>query len=99
MMRSAAVDCLDETTITRFFAGELSLDGLGEIEHHVDECSNCLDLIAAVSPLFEGKRAGPAAGSADDLRPGDVVAGRYRIDDLLGAGASGYVFSATDTEV
>lgn len=37
--------------------------------------------------------------SASDFRPGDLVAGRYRIDGALGAGGFGAVFRATQLPV
>ena len=33
------------------------------------------------------------------MNPGDVVAGKYRLDALLGEGAMGRVFLATQTDL
>jgi len=52
---------------------------------------------ASVTPeLSEFLRAAQAARPAVVDRQREIVAGRYRLDGLLGAGASGRVFRATD---
>jgi hypothetical protein len=38
--------CPDEETILDFVAGRLQTDQIALLEHHVDGCSTCLDLIA-----------------------------------------------------
>ncbi|MEY3726078.1 MAG: hypothetical protein RI971_655, partial [Chloroflexota bacterium] len=40
-----------------------------------------------MTPPADGERA---------LKPGDVVAGRYRLQELIGEGAAALVFRATD---
>lgn len=42
---------------------------------------------------FEAQQSEPA--SADSLRPGDVLAGKYKVDRIIGAGGMGMVVQAT----
>jgi serine/threonine protein kinase len=91
------VDCVDESTLVRFFAGDLPMDRLNAVEAHLDRCQDCARLIEAAAPLLAG-----ASGPGYPFRlppgaePGQLVAGRYRIDGLIGQGASGYVLRARD---
>ncbi|HXU46823.1 MAG TPA: protein kinase [Thermoanaerobaculia bacterium] len=41
----------------------------------------------------------PGLAKAGSLRPGDLLAGRFRIESFLGAGATGEVYEAEDSEL
>jgi hypothetical protein len=101
-MAAAVVDqadggCLDETTLVRFFAGDLPMDRLMEAEGHIDRCLACARLVEAAAPLLAGV-SGPGRLFHVPLgaEPGQLVAGRYRIEGLIGQGATGHVLRARD---
>jgi hypothetical protein len=89
--------CVDESTLVRFFAGDLPMDRLTAVEFHLDACQDCARLIEAAAPLLAGV-SGPGRLLAlpAEVEPGQLVAGRYRIEGLIGQGATGYVLRARD---
>jgi tRNA A-37 threonylcarbamoyl transferase component Bud32 len=89
--------CVDESTLVRFFAGDLPMDRLSSVEFHLDACQDCARLIEAAAPLLAGV-SGPGRLLAlpAQVEPGQMVAGRYRIEGLIGQGATGYVLRARD---
>jgi hypothetical protein len=89
--------CVDETTLVRFFAGDLPVDRLMAVEGHLDGCPACARLVEAAAPLLAGTSgSGLLFRLPRGAEPGQLVAGRYRIDGLIGQGASGYVLRARD---
>jgi hypothetical protein len=73
--------CVDESTLVRFFAGDLPMDRLSAVELHLDACQDCARLIEAAAPLLAGVLGpGAAAGAAGAGGTGQMVAGRYRIE-------------------
>ena len=46
--------CVDESTLVRFFAGDLPMDRLSAVEFHLDACQDCARLIEAAAPLLAG---------------------------------------------
>jgi serine/threonine protein kinase len=88
------MSCLDETDVALFFEGRLEVTRIEEMERHLDGCNTCLQLVAAAGPALDGDSAG--AGPRALLRVGDLLAGRYEIRAVLGAGATGYVYRAHD---
>jgi hypothetical protein len=89
--------CVDESTLVRFFAGDLPMDRLSAVELHLDRCQDCARLIEAAAPLLAGV-SGPGRLLAlpAQVEPGQLVAERYRIEGLIGQGATGYVLRARD---
>jgi len=60
------------------------------------------EMIAAIRPALQPAQAtagGTPATPAGALRPGTVLAGRYRVKSVLGAGAMGTVFLADDVQL
>jgi hypothetical protein len=89
--------CVDESTLVRFFAGDLPMDRLLLVEEHLDSCAECARLVEAAAPLLAGvSGTGRLFGVPVGAEPGQLIAGRYRVDGLIGQGASGHVLRARD---
>jgi Protein kinase domain/Putative zinc-finger len=90
--------CVSESALMAFFAGELPLDRISEIERHLDGCAACTALVQTVAPLLVGQSGGPPAIWAlpPEAQPGTRLAQRYRLEALLGWGATGFVLRAHD---
>ncbi len=88
------MDCPDDNALVRLAHGRAAQDELASLEAHVDGCSACRQLLAAVA-------LGSAPPSSDDrplLRAGDRL-GRYEVERLIGAGGMGVVYVAHDTRL
>jgi len=90
--------CVSESTLMAFFAGELPLDRISEIERHLDCCAACTALVQTVAPVLAGQSGGPPAiwSLPPEAQPGTLLAQRYRLEALLGWGAAGFVLRAHD---
>src|SRR5688572_17183444 len=86
--------CLEEAEVALFFEGRLDSFQIDKLERHLEMCPSCLSLVAAVAPALASGPVDP--GQTSLLRVGDVLAGRYRVEAILGAGATGYVYQARD---
>src|SRR5688572_18209682 len=91
-------ECVSESTLMAFFAGGLPLEQISEIERHLDQCPACATLVQTVAPLLAGQSGGPPAIWAlpPEAQPGTRLAERYRLEALLGWGATGFVLRAHD---
>ena len=80
--------CLDDLTVTNLVGNVLAEPERGAALAHLDECTSCYELVAAIgSPR--------AAREAARLAPGETV-GRYVVERIAGAGAMGIVYAARD---
>lgn len=94
--------CADENTLLDYLQGRLPVDDARDIDDHVDGCSSCHALLAALGrALTAGDRDGAVDRGASDVAPvrvGDRL-GRYVVLEWLGAGGMGVVYSAYDNEL
>ena len=96
MTRMAA--CLGDDTIAAMLEGRLA-DGLArEARLHIGNCDACRELVSAAigAPPSIGSttRLGATSPHREELTPGRVFAGRYRIERTLGEGGMGLVLEA-----
>ncbi|NUP07678.1 MAG: serine/threonine protein kinase [Polyangiaceae bacterium] len=82
---NSAMGCLDDAAVDDLVHGRLAGERLRQVEAHLDGCTTCSTLVAA---LAGGAPAGAPA-------PGAMV-GRHRVLDKLGRGAMGVVYLAHD---
>jgi serine/threonine protein kinase len=89
--------CLSETTLVSFFGGTLPVEQVMQVEAHLDACPACAALLEVAAPMLAGASGRPLAwGLPPQAEPGGLIADRYRIESVIGAGASGYVLRARD---
>jgi tetratricopeptide (TPR) repeat protein len=93
--------CLNQDVLLALVEGRLSTQERGEVDHHVDACSTCFQLISELLQLQTP--AGEAAPTADlgfdePLAIGTRL-GRYIIQRCLGMGGMGIVHAAYDPEL
>lgn len=101
--------CLDENEIAALFAGELRRDELDTIDQHAAECAVCHAQIVAYAGAFaESGSLQRVSVSSDDAVPvialahlraqqrvGSTLAGKWKLEALLGVGGTAQVFAAT----
>jgi eukaryotic-like serine/threonine-protein kinase len=88
---SSVSTCVDDETLFSLARGELEPEQLAQVEAHLRDCSDCRGVLgeAARSLATAGDDATSSAG-------GPASIGRYQVQALLGAGASGVVYRALD---
>ena len=92
-----ASSCLAEHDLLLFAAGGLCGEALTRAESHIDTCRGCRLLLAvAAGPSPAIDEPAPLPSALGVFAPGDLVAGRYEVVRLLGAGGMGEVYETVD---
>ena len=93
--RRANGRCVDDEELALFLEGTASRDEERGIKDHLDACSSCRQVVAL------GASEASAAGERHQDRriapppvPGQLLAGTYRVERLLGVGGMGLVVAA-----
>jgi serine/threonine-protein kinase len=79
-----------------FLSGTGGADTAAQVEVHIDRCEDCRVLLSNVVRA-QGDAAARATThqvAAAPVTPGDVIAGKYRIERVIGAGGMGTVVAA-----
>ena len=91
------MSCLTEEDVLAFLAPGGDVDRAA-VEHHLDGCAECMELVTLASRTSFAARGSDAPAIAIDLDPGAHV-GRYEILEPRGRGAMGTVYAAIDTRL
>ncbi len=93
--RRATGRCVDDDELALFLEGTASRDEERGIKDHLDACSSCRQVVAL------GSSEASVSGERHDTRriapppvPGQLVAGTYRVERVLGVGGMGIVVAA-----
>jgi tetratricopeptide (TPR) repeat protein len=89
-------ECLDDTTTFEFVEGTLDARAEAAVKAHIASCDECRVLVSQTAKSMREPADGE--GEADAMPRGGVI-GRYRVIDVIGAGAMGVVYSAYDPEL
>jgi tetratricopeptide (TPR) repeat protein len=90
--------CPGDDTITLLVCGQLVGARVEVLESHVVTCESCRKLVGILREAHGSGDERLRASMFGLVAPGSLV-GRYRIEDMLGAGGMGVVYAAHDPEL
>ena len=97
------MECPDDNTLVAFVSNELDEIQRAGMVSHLDVCESCMTIACAIARGTDtiARGSDTLAGSVqpDPYATGDRIVGRYRLDALIGAGAMGSVYVATDAQL
>src|SRR5215831_2249698 len=91
--------CPEAEVLVELARGLLSPDARAAAMAHVGACEECGEVVAAFTGAFTPTGDGSALASrpaAPAVLVGDLLAGKYRVDRILGLGGMGVVVAATN---
>jgi serine/threonine protein kinase len=93
--------CLNDDEVLDFVGGKLNRAQLEAVHAHLDRCTICQQLVGAAVRDKSASDSGEPSDSAGSTTfgPGDVVAGRYRIQRFIARGGMGEVYDAYDRDL
>jgi eukaryotic-like serine/threonine-protein kinase len=95
--------CIGEATLAAFAEGQIDEQAQAPIEAHLADCEDCRAVLTRASGTMTShvERSGVPSrddGEAKELAPGTHV-GRYVVESLIGRGAMGSVYAASDPDL
>src|ERR1700722_10789653 len=107
--------CLNEERVFGLVSGALVSTEVHAARLHLEQCGACRVLVAETAksvdasgsvaievdlPTLFDESTGPrVAGAEDSLSRGDVIDGKYRIEEAIGRGGMGYVVAAVHLQL
>ena len=88
------VDCPRTEMFQLLFGGQLTPEQQGPLADHAAACPQCHAVVEAMVTQHH-----PIHAEGRPLTTGSVIGGRFRIDEVLGAGGMGIVVAATHLEL
>jgi len=86
---------LTEERLQAFIEGVASASGAAEVEGHIDGCEDCRRLLSALVRSQRDAAGDPTHQVAvSPVTEGDLVAGKYKVERIIGSGGMGSVVAA-----